>query len=187
MAEEAKSAEGAPEGEEGAAPAKKKFDPLLLAISGQLLIVLAAGGLIAKVALTPRKVDLRESTLKERAIASIRDDDNNIQFVEFKDFAVNLPQHHTIKTKIQVEVSDPEVAAKIQARMPAIRSRVIDLLSTVNFSDAEKLHGKLLMKDVIRDALNEIISANEKGEKKGHSPASNGVVREVYFVDFIMI
>lgn len=171
MSDAAAPAEGAEE-----AP-KKKISLALIMLGLQLVVLLGAGGVIVKVALAPKKVDMSEKTLKESAIASVRDDLEDLRFVEFEDFTANLLGQRILKTKIQVEVSNEEVAKVIERRKAAIRAQILNVLSAQTGNETEKIQGKLLLKDAIRDAMNEEISPLVK----------KGVVRDVYFVEFLMI
>jgi flagellar basal body-associated protein FliL len=175
MAEENKP-EGAQE-EEGKKP-KLRLTMLQLGLILQTLCLLGAGAVITKVALFTKHHDLRESTLRERAIASIQDSADEIQNVSLSDFTVNLPQDHLLKTKLELEVSNPRTAALLDKRMSAVRARVLNVLSEQPLESANTLQGKLRLKDAIREAINEELLAS--GEKRG-------VVREVYFMDLTLI
>lgn len=186
----------APEGDAAAAPAKKKFKLSLLqmALAGQTLLVFAAAGLIIKASLYPPKHDLRTDTLKEKAIVSVKEDLSKVEMVELDEFVVNVTANHTLKARIQLEVSDREVSQQLSMRKPAVRARIMDLLSGLNFEKTEKFEGKLLLKDAIRDSLNQELRA--EAHEQTRAPASHGaapepkldgIVREIYFIDFILI
>lgn len=174
MAEEAAPKEGAEE----AAPPKKKFGLVQILIGVQIVVILGAAGVIVKVALKPKKFVVQESAMKERAIASVRDDLAKVQTIELESFVVNLPEKHTLKTQIQIEVSDPSVAEHLQKKKAAVRARILNVLTMQTFREAEKIQGKLLMKDAIRDAINEEIFVNKE---------TQGVVRDVYFSEFMLM
>jgi len=201
MAEE--KAEASAEGAEGAEakPKKKiKISPLQLGLALQFLVLIGAGGLIIKGSLFVKKPDLSEHTLKEKAIASLRDDESKIETVDLDDFVVNLSKTHILKAHIQVEVSNAEVSTWMKKRMPAIRSRILQLLSGQAALQSTQIEGKLLLKDAIREALNEQLKEYRHGEAE-RKPASvdenvadshgkqevlEGVVRDIYFSDFIV-
>jgi flagellar FliL protein len=176
MADEVEKVEG---GEEGAdkAPTKKKIPLMLLLGVAQLVLTLGAGGLIAKVALS-KKPELQRQDLQERAIASIKDIDEDIQTVSLEPFTVNTSLKKIMKTTLEIEVSNPEVTAYLKNRMPMIRAQIIDLLSRQNIEDLKKVQGKLLLKDVIRETLNDELLSSGKAK---------GFVRDIYFVEFLMI
>ena len=172
MAEE-QSPKGAPEG----AP-KKKLSLALVGLFGQLLLTIAAAGVIIKV-VTSKKPVLATAQLQERAIASIHDSFDDIQTVNLDSFTVNLPGKKTLRVTLQVEVTGPDIAQAVQERMPALKSNVIQTLSKFNGKQGDQIQGKLLLKEALRNALNQQLE-KDKG-------LAAGVVRDVYFVDFLLI
>ena len=159
--------------------APKKALPLLqIGLVLQLVIFGGAFGLITKAALFTKAPDLSEKTLRDRAIASVRDDSSKIQMLDLKDFNVNIMSHHVLRTNLQVEVSDEVTAAIMKKRMSAIKARVLGVLSEQSHEKAQTLQGKLLLKDAIRDCINAELL--QQGNKKG-------VVREVYFMEFVLM
>src|SRR4051812_10905997 len=104
MAEEA----GAPkegDAKDGEEAPKKKLPLLLIALILQLLVVLGAGGLMIKSVLFTKRPDMRDSTLKERAIASIHEDAQDFRTLPLEEFTVNLAKKHSIKATLQIEIS----------------------------------------------------------------------------------
>jgi flagellar basal body-associated protein FliL len=174
MAEEAKNEEG----QEAQETPKKKLNPLLLVGALQIFVMLGAGGLITNVMLFSKKPTLSSAEQAERAIASIQDLNSEIQNVDLDEFTINLPGRRMMKTKLNIEVSNPSTRALIQSRMPAIRARILDILTQQSPLRSTSLEGKLVMKDSIKEAINEeLFKASE----------SKGVVREVYFLEFILV
>lgn len=176
MAEEAAPA---PEGGDESAAPKKKLSMVTVALALQTLLILGCGGLIAKIALKPKHVDLSQKTLQERAIASVRDDESKIQMLELEPLTIVLPQRHTLHTTIQVEVSDEETSLQVRRKKAAIRARILNVISLHTQKELEKIQGKLLIKDAIRDVINE-----EVIDAKKENP---GVVRDIYFLEFMLI
>lgn len=173
------SEEAAKEGAEGEAPKKKKFSPLLILMGVQFVFLLAAGGVMIKATVFAKRPDMSEKALTERAIASVRDTLEEIQMVDFKEFTVNMSDKRSLKISIQLEVSNPDTAQAVQRRMPALRANILQVLSRSPGQPTDRIQGKLLLKDAIRAALNEEL------EKEGL--AKSGIVRDVYFVEFVMI
>ncbi len=191
MAEQEKNEE---KGAEEAAP-KKKLSGLSLFLIGQMALMAVCVGLVAKGVFMMKKPDLRPQVLKEKAITSIRDEEAKVEVYNLDEFVVNISQRYILKTKIQVEVSDGQIIEKITARKPAIRARILGVLSNQNAQDTGRIQAKLLLKDAIRDAINEElfeIQNNRKAEDEIRSPAAHapasavGVVRDVYLVDFVL-
>jgi flagellar basal body-associated protein FliL len=170
--------EKAEAGGEEASP-KKKIPLLLVALGAQFLILVAAGGVMLKATVFAKKVDVSDAVLAERAIASVHDSFNEIQMVDLKEFTVNMADRHTLKVSIQLEVSNPETAKIVERRMPALRANILEILGRHPGQKSDRIQGKLLLKDAIRSALNDEL------EKEGL--AKSGIVRDVYFVDFVMI
>ncbi len=178
MAEESTPEEGAKEGEEKGKGPKKKLPLLLIALAGQLVVVLAAGGFLVKTALFTKGPDVSAPKMKERAIASIEESIEKVQTMELEQFSVNLSGQKVLRTNIQLEVTDEATVAILRKRMSSVKARVLEVLAAQRTVSANTFQGKLRLKDAIRDALNaELYSA---GEKKG-------TVREVYFAEFILI
>ncbi len=193
------------EGAEGSAPAagaapKKKLNisPIQIGLSLQLIVLIGAGALIVKGSLFVKRPDLSEHTLVETAIESLRDDEKKIEIVDLEEFVVNLSTKAILKTHIQLEVSDAEVTSFLKARKPAIRSRVLALLGTQSAEQSQMIQGKLLLKDAIREALNEELTEHRESGRKPASVDANtanahedlnaleGIIRDVYFVDFVV-
>lgn len=173
MSDEAK------EGAADEAAPKKKLSPVLLLLGVQLIALLGAGGVIIKATLFTKRPDFSTKALTERAIASVRDVAEEIQMVDLSEFTVNMIDRHTLKVSIQLEVSNPDTAKIVQRRMPAMRANILQILARHPGQSADRIQGKLLLKDAIRGALNDQL------EKDGLS--KSGVVRDVYFVEFVMI
>jgi flagellar basal body-associated protein FliL len=164
-------AEGAPEG--------KKKPPLLLIVLGvQLVVLLGAVGFLAKESLTRVGPDVSLNTLRERAIQSIQDDVSQVQMIELSDIQANLPGSHVLKTQLQLEVSNLETKSHIEKRMSAVKARIIEVMSRQSKDLTSTFQGKLLLKDAIREAVNQELF--EQGQ-------TTGVVRDVFFMEIILI
>lgn len=188
MAEEQKTEEG----QAAEAAPKKKPSGLVLVLFAQTFVMLACAGLIVKTIVMAKKPDLSPKALQESAIKSVRDEEVAIKVMDLEDFVVNISKTYILRTKIQVEVSNDDVVQKLTARKPAIRARILGLLSTQEAKASGKIQAKLLLKDAIREAINEELFENVHAEirapaSQGHAPSgTQGVVREVYLVDFVL-
>jgi len=168
----------AEEGAEKKDAPKKKLPILMILAAMQVLVVLGAGSVFVKIAFFEKRPDFSHKNLKERAIASVYDDSQKVETLDLKEFSVNLPNNHILKANIKLEVSDKMTVSAIQKRLPAIQAHVIEILSARTEEQTATFQGKLQLKDALRDAINKLIS------EEGSHP---GIVREVYFVDFILI
>lgn len=169
------------ENKEAEAPKKKprkKVPLILVGMVVQLLIVLGAMGLIVKGVFFTKSQDLNIDHLRERAIASVKDDSAKRKSMDLKEFTINLNKDHVLKTTIELEVSDADTVEIIERRMPAIKYKIINLLSGADAGRTGSFQGKLALKDSLREAINdELINS-------GHSA---GIVREVYFTTFFLM
>jgi flagellar basal body-associated protein FliL len=173
------SEEKAPEsGDQSAAKPKRKIPVVLVGLGAQVLVMFVALGLVAKGVLFTKAPSITHNQLKERAIASIKDDSVNRKTMDLKEFTINLNANHVLKTSIELEVSDEKTAQIIQRRMPAIKYKIINLLAFADARYTGSFQGKLALKDSLREAINqEIIDG-------GHT---EGVVREVFFTTFFLM
>jgi flagellar FliL protein len=175
MAEESE----AKEGEEGQEEAPKKKLPLPLILVGvQMLLLVLGGGVILTVSLSHEKPTIEPAQMQERAIASIRDREENVQTLSFDPFLANMQGSNKMQAKIEIEVSNPATAEFLKARLPIVKSQILRLLSLQRASELEKVQGKLLLKDRIREALNEELV---------QGGIFDGVVRDVYFTELLVI
>jgi len=157
---------------------KKKIPMIVLALSAQMLVILAALGMVVKGVFFTKGPDMSIKNLQERAIASVKDDSNKKRLMDLKDFTITVGRQHVLKANIELEVSDEQTLQIIERRMPAIKYKIINLLSNVDTKRTGSFQGKLALKDSLREAINdEIIEA-------GHV---SGVVREVFFTNFYLM
>ncbi len=163
--------------EEKQAP-KKKLPLGLILLGVQLVFLLGGIGFVAKTALNPGGPSLNDRALLEKAIISVKEDSAKITVVNLDDFSVNLPQSAILKAQIQVEVSNPETAELVKTRISAIKAQVLEVLASQSKDRTSTLQGKLLLKDAIREAINTEIRSEAQGI---------GLVRDVYFIEFLLM
>jgi len=174
MAEEKDDASSA----EGAEAAPKKKLPVLLILGiTQTLATLGFGFIVISGLQKMNNSSVSSQELTERAIASVRDEAAEIQWVTLDPFITNTISKNSIKASLNVEVSDAKTAELIKARMPAIRARILNLLSQQDIKSLRKMQDKLLLKDSLREAISQELASN------GASP---GVIRDVYLSDFMI-
>jgi flagellar FliL protein len=174
MAEEkSEAAEGAEE-----AP-KKKLNPFVLLLAVQGLVIVGAGFVFTKVAFFEKRPDFTKKSLRERAIASVKVDAELVETYDLKEITVNLNNNHSLKAHIHVELTDKKTRESLERRLPSVLSKVIEVMSTRTIDQASSLQGKLQLKEALRDAINEVL------EKEAN--VVEGIVRDIYFVDFVLI
>ncbi|MBZ0270410.1 flagellar basal body-associated FliL family protein [bacterium] len=95
--------------------------------------------------------------------------------VALEEFVVNLAdtdQPRFLKTAIELEAANEEVAKGCEASRAAIRNSVVELLSSKTFAQIRDVKGKARLRQEIIVRLNEILGTNG--------------VTQVYFTDFIV-
>jgi flagellar basal body-associated protein FliL len=166
------------DGAEAAPPPKKKLPMAVVAMGLQSVLLLVGLGLVAKSTLFTKRQVLTETILKERSLASVKDDESKVQNLDLQEFLTNLPQRRALRAKIMLEVSNPETVEILNKRMPAVKAKVLRRLSGQDPSKLASVRGKLELKDILRGDLNEEIFGNDE--------EISGVVREVYFTEFTL-
>jgi flagellar basal body-associated protein FliL len=176
MAEEEENKNPETEGTEEVKPKKKL--PVLLILGGtQTLATLAFGFVVITGLQKMNHSSVTKEELTERAIASVRDEVGQIQWVELEPFITNTISKNSLKTSLNIEVSDAHTAQLIKSRMPAIRARILNLLSQQDTKSLRKMQDKLLLKDALRETISQELA---------RSGAEPGVVRDVYLMDFMV-
>jgi len=159
---------------------KKKLPLLYIAVGGQVLLLLGAAGFVVFASSKMDKPQLTQSKMIERAIAAVHDDLSQIELIPLDEFTVNMDGTNTvIQTKINVEVSNKAAAGLLSQRMPVVRAKIIELLSRQKPATLSHIQGKLQLKDAVREALTESI-IREAG-------IPSGIIRDIYFVDLILM
>ncbi len=90
-------------------------------------------------------------------------------------FIVNLADSsgkRFLKTTMELELSDEELAEEIKARLPQIKDSILLLLSDKNFDDIYKVHGKIKLREEIVIRINTFLK--------------HGTIRNVYFTEFVI-
>jgi len=86
--------------------------------------------------------------------------------------AGNMPAARYVRTEIVLEVESEAVLAALQARMPQVRDRIIDVLRQQTVESLHGSDGLGRLKQALRTRVDELVGA--------------GTVREVYFVDLVV-
>jgi len=172
----------APEKEEKKGRIKLKLTILLLVVLG----VLGAGGFAAwKFYVQPRMTQWMQGNATSTDVSGQgetrkAEDKGGYpaaggQLVTLEPFVVNLADpmgRRYLKANMDVEVTDGDVAAELNAAMPKIKDALLLLLSSKSFADISSMDKKIELKNEIVDRLNLII-----GKAK---------VRNVYFTEFVV-
>lgn len=154
--------------EEVAAPASKK--KLIIIVAAVLLL---AGGGGAGWFLTHQKADHKKEEVKheEPAHAPV--------FVTLETFTVNLqadPDEKFLQLDLSLQVPTPEAAEAIKVQMPAVRSRLLMLLTSKSASEIATVEGK-------QELTEEIVTEIKKPFTPGGKPQE---VLGVFFTSFVI-
>jgi len=163
--------------EEEEKPKKKLNIAAILGIT-QMVLTAAFGGVLVWSLQGLEKPTLTHDKLQERAIASVHDEVGEIQNVDLEPFITNTLSKNTLKAAFSVEISDSATAEVLKSRLPAVRARILTLLSQQEGGKLKRMHDKLLLKDALREVMNTEL------EKSG---VTDGAVRDVYFLEFIIM
>jgi flagellar FliL protein len=191
MAQEPAKAEGAAE----AAPKSKKKLIVILAV----VLALAAGGGAAAYFLM-KKPEAHQAKGKhgDKAEKAEGAEDEAISeeeapeesgdhadpktaptYVQFETFTVNLlpdPDDKFLQLDLTIEVKGAELAEKMKAQMPALRNRVLLLLTSKKASDISTPEGKTQLSEELLAELKKPLSAHGKPVK----------VTQVLFTSFVI-
>ena len=153
--------------EEPAAPASKK--KLIIIIAA---VVLLAGGGAAGWFFTHQKSDhKKEVKHEEPARAPV--------FVALEAFTVNLqadPDEKFLQVELSLQVANAEEAELLKGQMPALRNRLLMLLTSKKATDISTGEGKKNLND-------EIVAEVKKPFSKGAKPQE---ISGVFFTSFVI-
>jgi flagellar protein FliL len=193
MAQQPAKAEGAAE---AAAPKSKKKLIVILAV----VLALAAGGgaaaffLLKKPEAQQAKAkhgekaeghedaaegEAAEEEAPEEEAGGHADPKTALTYVQFETFTVNLlpdPDDKFLQLDLTVEVKGAELAEKMKAQMPALRNRVLLLLTSKKASDISTPEGKAQLSGELLVELKKPLAAHGKPLK----------VTQVLFTSFVI-
>lgn len=150
---------------EAPAPSSKKKLIIIAAV------VLLAGGGGAGWFLTQQKADHKEVKHEEPAKAPV--------FLALDTFTVNLqpdPDEKFLQTDVSLQVASPEASEAIKLQMPALRSRLLMLLTSKSASEISTVEGKQQLSE-------EIVAEMNKPLVEGGKPQE---VLSVFFTSFVV-
>lgn len=150
-----------------AAPASKK--KLIIIIAA--VVLLAGGGGAGWFLMQPKDGHKKEVKHEEPAHAPV--------FIALDTFTVNLqpdPEEKFLQLEISLQVASPEQAELLKTQMPAVRNRLLMLLTSKMASEISTSEGKQLLSD-------EIVAEVKKPFSKGAKPQE---VSGVFFTSFVI-
>lgn len=90
-------------------------------------------------------------------------------------FIVNLADkggNRYLRVTMDLELTNPEVAAEISKRLPQIRDSILMTLPSKRFDDISSVDGKVALRDEILEKLNSILTL--------------GKITNIYFKEFVV-
>ena len=88
---------------------------------------------------------------------------------------VNLADHggkRYLRVTMALELSDPEVVATIESRLPKVRDAVLMILPTKTYDDVSTTDGKIALRNEVMEKINALIT--------------KGRVNNIYFTEFVV-
>jgi flagellar FliL protein len=150
---------------------------LLIVIIVLLFLLLIIGGLVAYFLLSNNSEDNQTPQQKQEKITKkkISDIAEVGPIYPLDQFIVNLINNNAnryLKCKISLELDSPELQQEIDKKLPAIRDRIINILSSKTVEEIQTAKGKEKLKEEIKRKINEILTTGE--------------IRHVYFTEFVI-
>lgn len=184
MAKDPKAKEPAAAGD--AAPAGNPKKKLIIIIAAVVLLAAAGGGAWffmkskedAKKA-AKKSGEHAEETASEEEHAEDGDHPTPPVFITLETFTVNLqpdPDEKFLQLDISLQVKTPEEEALLKGQMPAIRDRILLLLSSKQASQINTLEGKQALSKELLDEINKPLTEHGKPLK----------VKGVFFTSFVI-
>jgi flagellar protein FliL len=90
-------------------------------------------------------------------------------------FIVNLADkggNRYLRVTMDLELTNPEVAAEISKRLPQIRDSILMILPSKRFDDISSVDGKVALRDEILEKLNSLVTL--------------GKITNIYFKEFVV-
>jgi flagellar FliL protein len=176
MPEENKGkAENAEQKESVSAESKKKFPFKLIFILALSVIVLIAVGTTAYIFLSKGKQGSESAKASSDEIQKEEKSASLGPIISLDPFIVNLvgsSRMRYLKIALGLELSDEELQEEVDNKMPQVKDSILLLLSTKSYDDINTTQGKLLLREEIMRRLNGFLVS--------------GLVKEVYFTDFVV-
>lgn len=160
------AADPKPDGAEAAPASKKKLIIIIAAV-----VLLAGGGGAGWFFMQPKDGHKKEVKHEEPAHAPV--------FIALDTFTVNLqpdPEEKFLQLEISLQVASPEQAELLKTQMPAVRNRLLMLLTSKMASEISTSEGKQQLSD-------EIVAEVKKPFSKDAKPQE---VSGVFFTSFVI-
>ena len=164
---------------------KKSNSKLVLIIIIVLLVLILIGGGIAAYFLLSDNGDTQQPQAAQQSQLQAQMKKKNINrnsnlleigpIYPLDQFIVNLLSQggaKFLKTKMDLELSGPELTAELDKKKPLIRDIVIRTLSSKTFQEVSTNRGKEKLKDELVDKINAVLA--------------DGQVKNIFFTEFVV-
>jgi len=162
---------------EGTSPEKKGGSKVLLIVIALLLLaLLGVGGFLMFGSKDTGKGEGEAGTsTKEVELEEVQDPLKLGEIVAFEPFIVNLSGEggkRFLKVTMQVEMNKKKLAEEVNNKMPQMKDMIITVLASKTVDELLTIEGKFRLKEQLLTRIN--------------SNLKTGVVKNVYFVEFVI-
>ncbi len=149
----------------------------LFLIIGLIAVVLLAGGGTAAFLLMKKAPEAKEAKdpAKQVPVPDLNQQADIGPQVNIEEFIVNIisgDTPHYVKASLTVELTNPEVKAEVEKRMPQMRDAILLLIGNKTFEELQDLQGKKQLKAELTSKINSFLKT--------------GKVKAVYFTNFVV-
>ncbi len=164
---------------------KGKSNILLIVVAGILFLTLLGGGIAGYLLLNSDSEVIDDANkAKQTMNAKSKNTTTSKRGTNYAEIGVMYPLEQFVvnlysesgsrylKTVINFELADEELAAELDAKSPLIRDIIIKALSAKTYEEISTIKGKENLKDEIVLSINEVVS--------------DGKVNNLFFTDFVI-
>jgi len=149
----------------------------LFLIIGLIAVVLLAGGGTAAFLMMKKAPEAKEAKdpAKQVPVPDLNQQADIGPQVNIEEFIVNIisgDTPHYVKASLTVELTNPEVKAEVEKRMPQMRDAILLLIGNKTFEELQDLQGKKQLKAELTTKINSFLKT--------------GKVKAVYFTNFVV-
>jgi flagellar protein FliL len=149
----------------------------LFLIIGLVAFVLLAGGGTAAFFMMKKAPEPKETKdpAKHVPVPDLNQQADIGPQVNIEEFIVNIisgDSAHYVKASLTVELTNPEVKAEVEKRMPQMRDAILLLIGNKTFEELQDLQGKKQLKAELTSKINSFLKT--------------GKVKAVYFTNFVV-
>ncbi len=149
----------------------------LFLIIGLIAVVLLAGAGTAAFFMLKKAPEPKETKdpAKQVPVPDLNQQADIGPQVNIEEFIVNIisgDSAHYVKASLTVELTNPEVKAEVEKRMPQMRDAILLLIGNKTFEELQDLQGKKQLKAELTSKINSFLKT--------------GKVKAVYFTNFVV-